>query len=608
MRLRDLLPLIVVVIAFVGPSPAADNIPAAKAVRIVLVSDSTVASYPNPPKDRPDLTGWGQVFGEFFTDRVTVLNHARSGASSKSFIREGRWEKALAAKPDYVLIQFGHNDCPGKGDRSTDPNADFQDYLRKYIDQSRAAGARPILVTPVARRTFAKGKIHTTLQPYADAMFKVGKEKDVPVIDLHAASMALFNRLGDEGSADLSPSAPDRSHFSRKGALAVARLVAKALPAAVPELRPYMKSETTDAEAASTRPGGDRTTADSKKTGVKSDCGTPVDLAVIRKQVRAYVDALQVPDQPYGCYRDKRDAVPSLYATCDVAIIRTVMGEDLRTSLTERQRREWIDHMNSFADPDGTYHGGRRQHSREHANGMVIGALGPLGGKQKYPVRLYGGFDTLEKVGPWLEKIDWRNQWSGSHLFWGGMHCFSCSRRCSPQWREAVFAWLDANLDPRTGWWRRDVPQTRPGVEGLGGGAHIWPIYQHHRHRFPIPERAIDSILAMQKPDGCWMQYTNYLDLDALYGLAYMQSLAPDYRKDDIARAVAKHGKGLTRAFPDFLRRDPEAHLLLAAVGAFGLLNQMIPHEYVDSVRWSDIFSDPRLYQTQAVEVVEEHN
>ena len=241
MPLRYLSPLIVAFVVVATVSVAAESAPFSKPIRIVLVGDSTVASYAKPPEDRPDLTGWGQVFGEFFSDKVTVINHAQSGASSKSFIREGRWQKALAAKGDYVFIQFGHNDCPGKGDRSTDPNTDFQDYLRQYIDQCRAAGAKPILVTPVARRTFVQGKIHTILQPYADAMLKVGKEKDVPVIDLHAASMALFDRLGDQGSADLTASASDRTHFSRKGARAMASLVADALPKAVPELQSYLK-------------------------------------------------------------------------------------------------------------------------------------------------------------------------------------------------------------------------------------------------------------------------------------------------------------------------------------------------------------------------------
>ncbi len=209
-------------------------------LRIALVGDSTVSTYSNPPADTPGLTGWGQVFDEFFNDKVTVLNFAVSGHSSKSFIREGLWRKTLDAKPDYVFIQFGHNDQPNKGARSTDVNGDYQEYLRQYINEARAAGAKPVLVTSVARRIFQEGKPHTTLQPYVDAMKKVGREMDVPVIDLHAASLALLEKLGDEGSADFSPSAKDRSHFSRKGARSMAKLVAEAIPQTVPALQPYL--------------------------------------------------------------------------------------------------------------------------------------------------------------------------------------------------------------------------------------------------------------------------------------------------------------------------------------------------------------------------------
>ncbi|MFH1303710.1 MAG: rhamnogalacturonan acetylesterase [Planctomycetota bacterium] len=213
-------------------------------IRILLIGDSTVATYNKPPKDRPDLTGWGQVFGEFFNDNVTILNHAASGRSSKSFIKEGRWKKAVAEKADYLFIQFGHNDCPGKGDRTTDPSTDFQEYLRQYIDEARAANINPVLVTPMTRRRFQNGTILTTLRPYADAMLKVGREKNVPVIDLHQKSVALFNRLGDEKSADFSPSETDRTHFSRKGAREIARLVAEEIPTLVPDLKPYLKSKT----------------------------------------------------------------------------------------------------------------------------------------------------------------------------------------------------------------------------------------------------------------------------------------------------------------------------------------------------------------------------
>ncbi len=238
--LMSILPAMLLGILICGIGEAAEK-ESPRPIRIVMVGDSTMASYPNPPADRPDLTGWGQVLSELLTEQATVVNRAASGRSSKSFIREGRWEKALAERPDYVFIQFGHNDCPGKGDRATDAETDFRDYLQKYIDGSRKAGATPVLVTPMTRRVFREEKIHTILRPYAEAMIAVGKKQDVPVIDLHAASVEMFNRLGDAGSADLNPSAGDRTHFSRKGALAIARLVVDRLPKAVPSLKPYVK-------------------------------------------------------------------------------------------------------------------------------------------------------------------------------------------------------------------------------------------------------------------------------------------------------------------------------------------------------------------------------
>lgn len=196
------------------------------ALRVAIVGDSTVASYSSPPADRPDLTGWGQVFGEFFDTDVEVLNHARSGRSSKSFLREGLWDRTLAEQPDYIFIQFGHNDCPGKGDRETNPATGFRDNLRRYIADTRKIGATPVLVTPMTRRQFREGRIHTILRPYAEAMLAVGAEEQATTIDLHKASVELFNQLGDGGSADFSPNATDRTHFSHKGASAMARIVA----------------------------------------------------------------------------------------------------------------------------------------------------------------------------------------------------------------------------------------------------------------------------------------------------------------------------------------------------------------------------------------------
>ena len=239
-RLRLLSAILAFLVHGLPLGHAAENVQELPPVRIMLIGDSTVASYPNPPADRPSLTGWGQVLDEFFNDKVQVLNHAVSGQSSKSFIRDGLWKKALEQQPDYVFIQFGHNDQPDKGDRSTDANADYQDYLRQYIRDTRAISAHPILVTSVARRTFQNGKIQTTLQPYADAMKKVGQEQNVPVVDLHAASMALLGPTGRRRAARLQSVACRPLALLTHGARTMAKLVAagdardRARPAAVP--------------------------------------------------------------------------------------------------------------------------------------------------------------------------------------------------------------------------------------------------------------------------------------------------------------------------------------------------------------------------------------
>jgi len=174
---------------------------------------------------------------------VKVINLAAAGRSTKTFIKEGRWQKALDEKPDYVLIQFGHNDShdPGKPE-ATDAATDYKDYLRHYIDDTRAIVATPILVTPMVRRTFrADGGLDDGLQRYADAMEGVGVEKKVPVIDLHASSKKLVEQLGPEKSAEMANKQGDNTHFNENGARAMADLVMKELPVAAPKLKDYLK-------------------------------------------------------------------------------------------------------------------------------------------------------------------------------------------------------------------------------------------------------------------------------------------------------------------------------------------------------------------------------
>jgi pectinesterase len=213
-----------------------------KKVRIVLVGDSTVN----------DGGGWGSGFKKLLADRAECINTAANGRSTMSFMKEGRWTNALALKGDYYLIQFGHNNEPGKPGRSTDMPTFIND-LKKYVDDTRAIGGKPILVTPLTRRQWDKehpGKIKSSLTPYAEAVKEVGVEKKVPVLDLHARSIEICQKLGKEGCLAFSPmktvdgtNTVDNTHLTKDGHVIFGKLVAEELLKAVPELKSSFKPE-----------------------------------------------------------------------------------------------------------------------------------------------------------------------------------------------------------------------------------------------------------------------------------------------------------------------------------------------------------------------------
>jgi lysophospholipase L1-like esterase/pimeloyl-ACP methyl ester carboxylesterase len=198
---------------------------------IVLAGDSTVT----------DAAGWGLAFAERFDQNVEVINVAKGGASSKSFRDAGYWNRCLIQEPDFVFIQFGHNDCPGKGPkRETDPETTYRQNLERFIADARAKGAKPVLVSPMTRRRFKNGKIDSILTPYAEAVHAVAAKTKTPMVDLHRSSVELFNELGDAGSADLCPEG-DRTHFNQKGAKKMSDLIISGFPPELSELSSHLK-------------------------------------------------------------------------------------------------------------------------------------------------------------------------------------------------------------------------------------------------------------------------------------------------------------------------------------------------------------------------------
>jgi len=215
-------------------------------VKIVLVGDSTV----NPGG------GWGKGFCAVMTPNVTCVNDALNGRSSKSFIDEGAWKKALEDHGDYYLIQFGHNDMKGKGpERETDPETTFAANIRRYIHDTQAIGAVPVVVTSLSRRNYKDGVLVEDLNDYSAAARRVGMEENVTVIDLNAMSVKLlkamtqaqadeFNATGHEDArAENKKSVVDRTHLNPRGLAIFGRMVADTLVRTQVELGPDVIGE-----------------------------------------------------------------------------------------------------------------------------------------------------------------------------------------------------------------------------------------------------------------------------------------------------------------------------------------------------------------------------
>lgn len=212
---------------------------AEKPVRIALAGDSTVN----------DEGGWGPGFRACFSERVEVVNLARNGRSSKSFRAEGLWDKVLEAKPDYVLIQFGHNDGPGKGpDRETGAATTYRENLLRFIEEAAAAGAKPVLVTSIVRRRFTpEGKIEVdSLAPYVEQVRRIAAEKEIPLIDLYTLTREQAEEAGPEGALKIGRTGPDgqpdRTHLGPWGQQTIGSMAARELARVYPELSPLLTS------------------------------------------------------------------------------------------------------------------------------------------------------------------------------------------------------------------------------------------------------------------------------------------------------------------------------------------------------------------------------
>ena len=219
---------------------------------IFLCGNSTVVDQENEP-----WASWGQMIPRFFNSGIAIANHAESGESANTFIAAKRLKKVLSEmkKGDYLMVEFGHNDQkqkgPGKGAYYS-----FMTNLKTFIDEVRAKGGQPILLTPTRRRKFDKeGRTVNTHDEYPDAVRWIAAKENVPLIELNNMTGTLYEALGEEESKKAFVHYPmgsfpgqtkelaDNTHFNPYGAYQIAKCVIEGIKKATPELAKYLKTD-----------------------------------------------------------------------------------------------------------------------------------------------------------------------------------------------------------------------------------------------------------------------------------------------------------------------------------------------------------------------------
>lgn len=219
----------------------------AKPVKVLLAGDSTMADKPLFKSVKDTVSGetfeeaflergWGQLLPQFLSENAEVVNYARNGRSTRTFVEEGLWTELInnAGKGDIVIIQFGHNDEVPTKKSYTNP-AQFRLNFVAFVNEVKAKGAHPILCTSVARRKFdEQGNLVATHDEYPEMIRLVAAQENVPLIDMEVITSEWLQDAGVEesksffhkiapGISRLYPKGlDDDTHFNEKGARIVA--------------------------------------------------------------------------------------------------------------------------------------------------------------------------------------------------------------------------------------------------------------------------------------------------------------------------------------------------------------------------------------------------
>jgi rhamnogalacturonan acetylesterase len=218
---------------------------------LYIIGDSTVKNGSGMGADK--LWGWGSFLADYFdTTKITVENHAIGGRSSRTFITDGRWDKILSTlkKGDYVIMQFGHNDSSplddtarargtikGIGDDSIgvyNPVRKMKEtvhsygwYMRRFIKETQAKGATPIVCSPIPRNNFIDGKVQRANNDYALWSHQLAAGTGAQYIALNDMIADKYDSLGADAVAKFFP--VDHTHPNEEGSRINVELVVKGI-------------------------------------------------------------------------------------------------------------------------------------------------------------------------------------------------------------------------------------------------------------------------------------------------------------------------------------------------------------------------------------------
>lgn len=230
--------------------------------KVYVAGDSIASEHDFDETYVRPVVGWGVVIGDLFTESVTVQNEARSGRSSKSYIRESNYGTYIddLAKGDYYLISFGHNDEKiTDASRYTSPTGasdereSFKWYLKTYyIDPAVEVGAFPVLISSVVRCNFSgnilEGQSHSVYAVAMEELVAEYKEQGINVgyIDLQQLTTDYYNEVGVEEAESLhayTATDLDRTHYCEKGAKLIADMIVKSMMEQGFDICNYLKAE-----------------------------------------------------------------------------------------------------------------------------------------------------------------------------------------------------------------------------------------------------------------------------------------------------------------------------------------------------------------------------